>query len=237
MAPGLPYAIGIAAREPRTAGDRVRRRRRLRDADGGVQHRVPVRAAGEGGHQQQQLRSARSSGSRWSSATRSTVCASTSRSRTTRRGHVAAAATACTSPRPRTLPRRDRRGVRLTTARRWSTSRSIRTSRRCRARSPTSRRRSSREAFLKGQPHKAAIATTLFKDRIQQLKARYGRGRYMATSMSVCRAFDRPTMGSTATVWQRRCARASAARSPSTPALARCTRPMRPTTARCPSAL
>ena len=26
------------------------------------------------------------------------------------------------------------------------------------------------EAFLKGQPHKAAIATTLFKDRIQQLK-------------------------------------------------------------------
>ena len=27
------------------------------------------------------------------------------------------------------------------------------------------------EAFLKGQPHKAAIATTLFKDRIQQLKA------------------------------------------------------------------
>ncbi|HEY2794887.1 MAG TPA: thiamine pyrophosphate-dependent enzyme, partial [Micromonosporaceae bacterium] len=27
------------------------------------------------------------------------------------------------------------------------------------------------EAFLKGQPHKAAIATTLFKDRIQQMKA------------------------------------------------------------------
>ena len=27
------------------------------------------------------------------------------------------------------------------------------------------------EAFLKGQPQKAAIATTLFKDRIQQLKA------------------------------------------------------------------
>ena len=27
------------------------------------------------------------------------------------------------------------------------------------------------EAFLKGQPHKAAIATTLFKDKIQQLKA------------------------------------------------------------------
>jgi pyruvate dehydrogenase (quinone)/pyruvate oxidase len=27
------------------------------------------------------------------------------------------------------------------------------------------------EAFLRGQPHKAAIATTLFKDRIQQLKA------------------------------------------------------------------
>ena len=26
------------------------------------------------------------------------------------------------------------------------------------------------EAFLKGQPHKAAIATTLFKDRLQQLK-------------------------------------------------------------------
>jgi len=25
-------------------------------------------------------------------------------------------------------------------------------------------------AFLHGQPHKAAIATTLFKDRIQQLK-------------------------------------------------------------------
>ena len=28
------------------------------------------------------------------------------------------------------------------------------------------------EAFLRGQPHKAAIATTLFKDRIQQLKDR-----------------------------------------------------------------
>jgi pyruvate dehydrogenase (quinone)/pyruvate oxidase len=28
------------------------------------------------------------------------------------------------------------------------------------------------EAFLKGQPHKAAIATTLFKDRLQQLKDR-----------------------------------------------------------------
>jgi pyruvate dehydrogenase (quinone) len=27
------------------------------------------------------------------------------------------------------------------------------------------------EAFLKGQPHKASIASTLFKDRIQQLKA------------------------------------------------------------------
>jgi pyruvate dehydrogenase (quinone) len=27
------------------------------------------------------------------------------------------------------------------------------------------------EAFLRGQPHKAAIATTLFKDRIAQLKA------------------------------------------------------------------
>jgi pyruvate dehydrogenase (quinone) len=27
------------------------------------------------------------------------------------------------------------------------------------------------EAFLHGQPHKAAIATTLFKDRIEQLKA------------------------------------------------------------------
>jgi hypothetical protein len=26
------------------------------------------------------------------------------------------------------------------------------------------------EAFLKGQPHKAAIASTLFKDKIQQLK-------------------------------------------------------------------
>ncbi|GGP14701.1 hypothetical protein GCM10012278_71680 [Nonomuraea glycinis] len=25
------------------------------------------------------------------------------------------------------------------------------------------------QAFLKGQPHKAAIATTLFKDRIQKL--------------------------------------------------------------------
>jgi len=28
------------------------------------------------------------------------------------------------------------------------------------------------EAFLKGQPHRAAIATTLFKDQIQELKAR-----------------------------------------------------------------
>ena len=27
------------------------------------------------------------------------------------------------------------------------------------------------QAFLRGQPHKAAIATTLFKDRIEQLKA------------------------------------------------------------------
>jgi hypothetical protein len=27
------------------------------------------------------------------------------------------------------------------------------------------------QAFLRGQPHKAAIATTLFKDRIQQLRA------------------------------------------------------------------
>jgi len=27
------------------------------------------------------------------------------------------------------------------------------------------------EAFLRGQPHKAAIASTLFKDRIEQLKA------------------------------------------------------------------
>jgi pyruvate dehydrogenase (quinone) len=27
------------------------------------------------------------------------------------------------------------------------------------------------EAFLRGQPHKAAIATTLFKDRIEQLKS------------------------------------------------------------------
>ena len=27
------------------------------------------------------------------------------------------------------------------------------------------------EAFLRGQPHKAAIATTLFKDRIEELKA------------------------------------------------------------------
>jgi pyruvate dehydrogenase (quinone) len=26
-------------------------------------------------------------------------------------------------------------------------------------------------AFLRGQPHKAAIATTLFKDRIQQLRS------------------------------------------------------------------
>jgi pyruvate dehydrogenase (quinone)/pyruvate oxidase len=27
------------------------------------------------------------------------------------------------------------------------------------------------EAFLRGQPHRAAIATTLFKDRIEQLRA------------------------------------------------------------------
>ena len=27
------------------------------------------------------------------------------------------------------------------------------------------------EAFLKGQPHKATIATTLFRDKIEQLKA------------------------------------------------------------------
>ena len=27
------------------------------------------------------------------------------------------------------------------------------------------------EAFLRGQPHKATIATTLFKDKIQQLRA------------------------------------------------------------------
>jgi pyruvate dehydrogenase (quinone) len=27
------------------------------------------------------------------------------------------------------------------------------------------------QAFLKGQPHKAAIATTLFKDKIQQLRS------------------------------------------------------------------
>ena len=43
------------ARLPRPAGHRVRRRRRLRHADGRVHHRDRAQAAGQGGDQQQQL--------------------------------------------------------------------------------------------------------------------------------------------------------------------------------------
>ncbi len=54
MAPGLPYAIGIADANPGREVHRVCRRRRLRHADGGVQHCGPLRAADQGRHQQQQ---------------------------------------------------------------------------------------------------------------------------------------------------------------------------------------
>ena len=47
---------------------------------------------------------------------------------------------------------------------------STRTSRRCPARSTYEQAKKFAEAFLKGQPHKAAIATTLFKDKIQQMR-------------------------------------------------------------------
>ncbi len=79
--PGLPYAHRGAVRLSRTAVHRVRRRRRLRDADGRVRHRVPPRAADQGVHQQQRVATARSSGSRWCSAIPSSACASRSDSR------------------------------------------------------------------------------------------------------------------------------------------------------------
>ena len=56
-----------------------------------------------------------------------------------------------------------------TTGRRSSTSRSTRTSRPMPAKVTYEQAKKFAEAFLRGQPHKAAIATTLFKDRITRL--------------------------------------------------------------------
>ena len=52
---GTPLRDRHPARLPRTPGDRVRRRRRLRDADGRVPHRDPAPTAGQDRDQQQQL--------------------------------------------------------------------------------------------------------------------------------------------------------------------------------------
>ena len=66
----------------RSPGRRLRRRRRLHDADGRVRHGGQVRAADQGRHHQEQHPRARSSGSRWSSwaipSTRSSCSRSTS---------------------------------------------------------------------------------------------------------------------------------------------------------------
>ena len=158
-----------AARVPGPAGHRVRRRRRVRDAHGRVPHRRPAPAAGQGRRQQQRL------------ARPDPVGADGARLPRVRRAVPEPPPDFAAWARPaagygakvtqaRRPARRDPRGAGLRRARRWSTSTSTRTSRRCPARSPTSRRRSSPRRSCKGQPHKAAIATTLFKDKIQQLK-------------------------------------------------------------------
>ena len=169
--PGLPYAIGIQHAVPGTAGHRVRRRRRLRHADGRVPHRGPAPAADQGGHQQQQLPRpdpVGADGARLSRARRPVpepfagLRGLRGRQRRPR---------ASRSSRPATLAPAISQALAHPTARPSSTSTSTRTSRRCPARSTTSRRRSSPRPSCKGQPRKATIATTLFKDKIEQLKS------------------------------------------------------------------
>ena len=157
-------------RQPRPSGDRLRRRRRLRDADGRVQHRVPVRLADQGRHQQQRIRSARSCGSRWFSATRNTASGSANP-----QPDYAAWATACGGYGIR-VDKADDLQVALGEALAFDGPAIVDV-----AVDPNEppmpgkvtyeQAKKFAEAFLKGQPHKAAIATTLFKDRIQQLKA------------------------------------------------------------------
>ena len=160
------------ARLPGPAGDRLRRRRRLRHADGRVPHRDPAQAAGQGRHQQQQL--ARpdplgADGPRLPRARRALPAARTPTSPPSPRPTAAYGVEGQASPND--AARGDPAGAGASTGPRWSTSTSTRTSRRCPARSSTSRRRSSPRRSCKGQPHRSTIATTLFRDKIQQLRS------------------------------------------------------------------
>ena len=129
------------------------------------------RAADQGGHQQQQLARPDPVGADGARLPRARRAVPGSRSRTSPPGPPPAAASAPRSTKPGEGRGGDRARRWPSTARRWSTSTSTRTSRRCPARSPTTRPRSSPRRSCKGQPHKVAIATTLFKDKIQQLRA------------------------------------------------------------------
>ena len=131
---------------------------------------VPVRPADQGGHQQQQRARADPVGADGARLPRARRPVRRAARRLRRLGRAPAAASAPRSTSPATLRRRVERGAGIRRARRSWTSTSTRTSRRCPARSPTSRPRSSPRRSCAGQPHKAAIATTLFKDKITQLK-------------------------------------------------------------------
>ena len=171
MAPGLPYAIGIAARVPGPAGDRVRRRRRLRHAHGRVPHRRPLRAADQGGDQQQQR--ARpdpvgADGARLSRARRPVQRAA---------ADFAAWARACGAfgvkvREPDDVRRRDQRRAGLRRPGAGRRRASTRTSRRC----PGKVDLRTGQEVRRGVPARASRARRpsprrSFKDKIQQLKA------------------------------------------------------------------
>ena len=72
--------------------------------------------------------------------------------------------------RARPPGRRVAAGAGPSAGRRWSTWRSTRTSRPMPGKVTYEQAKNFAEAFLRGQPHKAAIATTLFADRIEEMR-------------------------------------------------------------------